>query len=78
MLFSVTDTIDERSIVDTSLRTNIVFSVTYYLESHNAITVDCISQFLVNKGQIGCLNIVKQYHLYLARNYINGKKVYIM
>ena len=36
---------------------NIVLSVTYYLELNNAITFNCRSEFLLTKGQIGCLDI---------------------
>ena len=38
---------------------NIVFSVTYYLELHNPITIYCISQFLLTKGQIICLDVIE-------------------
>ena len=38
----------------------IVFSVTCYSESHDAITIYCISQVFVNKGQIGFLGILNQ------------------
>ena len=31
---------------------NIVFSVTYYLELHNAITIYCISHFLPTKVKL--------------------------
>ena len=42
-----------------SLVLNIVLSVTYYFELHNPITIYCISQFLLKKGQIGCLDIIE-------------------
>ena len=36
---------------------NIVFTITYYLESHDAINMYLISCFCINKGQCGCLDV---------------------
>lgn len=62
--------------VETMGTLNIVFHVTYYLELPNAIIILFISHFLVNKGQIGCLEIMKQQLLYLVNNHINSKNVH--
>ena len=33
-----------------------------------------ISVFFTNKGQLGCVDIVEHFHLYLVENYINNNK----
>ena len=42
-------------MLDTTL--DIVFIVTYYLESHNATTICYIFHFFANQGQVGCFDI---------------------
>ena len=58
------DTISKVNIYEKSTLSS-VLSVTYYLELHNAKTRYCISFFFANKGQSGCLDIVKHKLLYL-------------
>ena len=49
---------------------NIVFSVTYYMESHNAITIYYRFHIFTNIAQIGYLDIIAHQHLYLEKIYI--------
>ena len=39
---------------------NMIFSVTYYLESHNVIIGYCPSHYFTNKVRIDCLDIIEQ------------------
>ena len=41
------------------LQKNMIFSVTYYLELHNAMIVYCASHLFTNHGWIGCLHIIE-------------------
>ena len=45
-----------------------IFSVTYDLELHKAITVYCTSHFFTSKGRMGCLDIIEHGHLLLGEN----------
>ena len=55
---------------------NMIFSVTYYLESRNAISMYYIYIFyFINKCQINSQDIIEKLHLYLAKNYIDKKQI---
>jgi hypothetical protein len=57
---------------------NKVFSGTYCFGIlHKAIIVHCASFLflLVNKGQIGCFDIIEHEHLYLVKNFSDHKRI---
>ena len=54
---------------------NVVFSVAYYLELRNVVIFNYVSSHFINQGQIGCLDIIKQQHLYLIICYIDNEKI---
>jgi hypothetical protein len=50
-----------------------MFSVTYYLELRNAISIYCISHILTTKGEIGISDCTKHSYFYLVKNYTNNQ-----
>ena len=56
----------------TTLKT--AFNVTHYLELHNAISIMYTSYF-TSKCQLGCVDIVEHYQLYMVKKQcINNRK----
>jgi hypothetical protein len=54
---------------------NMIFSLTYYLESRNAIIVYCASCFCINHGRIDCLDTIEHSRRCLVKKYVNGKRI---
>ena len=48
-----------------------IFSVTYYLELHNATSTYYVYYLFTSKCQTDCLNIIEHEQLYLVKNYMN-------
>ena len=46
---------------------NMKFSIIYYLELCNEISIYCISHIFTNKCQIGCLDIIEHQQFYLVK-----------
>jgi hypothetical protein len=63
----------KKAWVQTTL--NIVFNVTHYLELHDVVSINYISQILSKKILVGCLSIIEHSQLYLVKNYINNNKM---
>ena len=46
---------------------NTIFSVTYYFELHNTISIHCISRILPTNHEIGSLDIIEHQQLCLVK-----------
>ena len=48
-----------QSMLKQQLQLDIVFSVTYYLELYNVVSITCVSHNLQINIQVGCVNIIE-------------------
>ena len=61
-----------RFMITTTL--SIIFSVTYYLELHNVVSMNYISHSLQKKFQIGCLDIIETSTTLLGKKFHQYQK----
>ena len=55
---------------------NMIFSATYYLVFHNAISIFSYASYFTNKCEIAGLDIIEHEQLYMVKNSIDSEKRY--